>query len=316
MDINSLPNVPQHQIDAMMRSKKKIAGLPSPDEMNEPLRESFAEPSRKEPDMVETTQPEQELDPSMQNSNAIAENTGTEVEIAPEAPVRPTSSDNETNIRTLRKKALEADRHQRESEKFQRERDEYAAKLKQYEYNYAQNTQQNQAQEQEDDSLGIGNDDLVEGKHLSKVEKRIKDLTKQVKNYQEQAILSSVEARLKANYHDFDKVVSAENLETLKLIEPELSAALNAAPDLYIKAVSAYKLIKRHVEPLVEEEERNTEEKAKIRNNLAKPRLSPIAPSTQGDSALSKAHLYSDGKVTKDLQQQHWKEMQEAKKNY
>ena len=157
----------------------------------------------------------------------------------------------------------------------------------------------------------INPDDLVEGKHLNKFEKKIKKLEDTLKNYQQQTTESTIEVKLKNQFPDFDKIVSRENVELLKEAYPELAQTLNSSTDLYSKAVSAYTLIKKfgihQEEPFKADVER-----AKI--NAAKPKpLASIAPQ-QGDTPLSRANAFAQG-LTDDLRKQLHKEMLDAMKN-
>src|ERR1700759_5609369 len=69
-------------------------------------------------------------------------------------------------------------------EKAQRERDEAYRLLKQYE---DQQNNKQQAQESNDDDLGLDADQYAEGKHLSKVDKKVRKLEEQLKQYQQQS---------------------------------------------------------------------------------------------------------------------------------
>jgi len=210
---------------------------------------------------------------------------------------RPTAQ--QENFRALREKA----------ERAERERDELYRRLQQAE---AQ-----KAEPEEDFSLNVKEEDLVEGKHLSKVnrkiDRRIKQLEDQI-NRQQQAIAeSSVETRLKVQYSDWDNVVNAQNIEMLKSEYPELAQTIvNSNADLYGKGVSAYTLIKKlGIMP----QENTALDKLRVQTNAAKPKpLSTVAPQ-QGDSPLSRANAFANG-LTDDLRKQLHKEMTEARKGY
>ena len=149
---------------------------------------------------------------------------------------------------------------------------------------------------QEEQSLG--DDDLVEGKHLKKVFSQIE---KRLSSYQE----AQIPDRLRAKFSDFDRVVNAETIEKLKRSEPELFSSLTASSDLYAKGVSAYKAIKRFG---IVEDDSYAGEKAQLQRNMAKPG-SPS--SVQGASPLSQANLYSQ-RLTPELRKQMYQEMVEA----
>ncbi len=184
--------------------------------------------------------------------------------------------------------------------KAERERDELAQQLARM---YQQPPQQQQQQESNPNP-----DDLVEWKH---VDKRIRDLENQIKGYQQQSQESIIEARLKAQYPDFDRVVSRDNIDILKAEYPELAETLNSSSNLYSKAVSAYTLIKKLG---IQQDDNSYLDRARLQKNMSKPKpLASISPQ-KGDSPLSKANAFAEG-LTDSLKEQLRKEMFAAMKN-
>lgn len=201
-------------------------------------------------------------------------------------------------------------RAMRESkERSERERDEALRQLE------AERAQRNSGKlstfVDENDDIQLAPDDLAEGKHLTQVSAKIKRLEDQLKHYQQQSSLSTTEVRLKNEYPDFDKIVSKDNVELLNLTYPELAHSVNSATDLYMKAKSAYLLIKKlgiHVEDTYQQD------RDLAQRNASKPRpLASVSPQ-QGDSPLSRANAFANG-LTDDLRKQLHKEMIEAAKN-
>lgn len=192
--------------------------------------------------------------------------------------------------------------------RLERERDE-ALRLAESFKGYAQKTQ---PQEEEENDPSIGNDELVEGKHLSKYDKKIKKLEQQLQNYQQQSQSQLIENKLRGEYPDFEKIVSKSNIDILKELHPHIAATLNSSNDLYSKAVSAYTLIKSlgiHVDDTFQAD------RELAQKNAAKPRpLTSVSPQ-QGDSPLSKANAFANG-LTPELQKQMLKEMSEARRGY
>jgi multidrug efflux pump subunit AcrB len=190
-------------------------------------------------------------------------------------------------------------------EKAQRERDEAYRLLKQYEDN--QNNKQ-QVQDSQEDELGLDADQYAEGKHLSKVDKKVRRLEEQLKQYQQQSSAQSVENKILSQYPDFDKIVSQDNIEQLRNDFPEMAQTLHSSNDLYSKAIATYKLIKRlGISP----ENTYDVERAAVQRNAAKPKsLASIAPQ-QSDSPLSKANAFANG-LTDELKSQLHKEMMAA----
>lgn len=188
------------------------------------------------------------------------------------------------------------------------------AEKRAYELEQALKSKQPERQEvpEEDLNFSVDEDALVEGKHLSKVDKKIKKLEQQIRQYEQQSVASITEARLKAQYPDFDSVVSSENLANLRAAYPEIAQTLNASTDLYSKAVSAYTMIKRL--GIIDPEDRFIQEKAIAQKNATKPKpLASISPQ-QGDSPLSKANAFANG-LDENMKKQLWKEMNDIRRN-
>jgi len=186
-------------------------------------------------------------------------------------------------------------------DKAQRERDEALRLLRQYEETQAKKP----SPEYENDDLGVEPDQYAEGKHLSKVDKKVRKLEEQLKQYQQQASTMTLEAKIMAQYPDFDKVVTPDNIEQLRTDFPEIAQTLHSSNDLYSKSVSAYKLIKQFG---ISQDNSYNQEKAIVQKNASKPRsLGSIAPQ-QSDSPLSKANAFANG-LTDDLKASLHKEM-------
>jgi len=166
------------------------------------------------------------------------------------------------------------------------------------------------AQEEEDYEVNLAPDDLAEGKHLTKFTKKINKLEKQLEKYQQQSSASSIEAKLKIEFPDFDKIVSKGNVDSLRLAYPEIARTLNESTDLYSKAVSAYTMIKKFG---IHTEDTYQSDRARVVSNSAKPRpLTSVSPQ-QGNSPLSKANAFAGG-LTPDLKKQLYREMIESTK--
>lgn len=232
---------------------------------------------------AEHEQPKVETTPEVQ----------VQAQLEPQLEVKQQETSKEINFRQLREKA----------EKAERERDELLRLM--------QNKQQSQSQTDEDDDIRLGADDVAEGKHLSKMQSKVKKLEAQLKNYQQQSAASIAEAKIKAQYPDFDTVVSKENIEMLRTLEPELADTINSTSDIYSKAVSAYKMIKKSG---IYKEDLFAGDREKAKQNTGKPRpLTSISPQ-QGDSPLSQANAFANG-LTDELKVQLRKEMEIARKN-
>ncbi|MDD5551453.1 MAG: hypothetical protein PHS34_09350, partial [Candidatus Omnitrophica bacterium] len=146
----------------------------------------------------------------------------------------PTQNEQQVNFRTLRA----------EKERVEKENAEYARKLREYE-EVLYNNNKNNKDVQDDMDLDIKDDELFEGRHYKKLQKQLKQQQDILNQYQSQMSLTTTEMKLKSQFNDFDKVVNEENIRKLRETEPELADSISSTPDLYKKAVSAYKAIKK-----------------------------------------------------------------------
>ncbi len=256
-----------------------------------PIKQSELAATREEPSQVEPVRDEMSL-PIEQ----LAETMETlDQEVVEKPIVKPTAPQESWKI--LREKAERAERRAQEAEQL----------LEQY------NNRPNQISNNDEDlSFSVDEDSLVEGKHLTKVDKKIQRLENQLKQYQQQATLNTAESKLKAQYPDFDHVVSSENLANLKAAYPEIAHTINSSSDLYSKAVSAYTMIKKL--GISEPVDEYKADKEMARKNAAKPRpMASISPQ-QGDSPLTKANAFATGELTPELKAQLWKETNQYRK--
>jgi hypothetical protein len=166
-----------------------------------------------------------------------------------------------------------------------------------------QNKNQQQQQKQQEDDFGVEDDDLVEGKVVKKLYQEIRNL----KNSYEQDKIATVPERLKNKFNDFDQVVTQENVEKLKLSEPELYASITSGSDLYAKGVSAYKTLKAMG---IVKDDPYLAKKEQVQRNNERP-LS--AQAIKGQGALSEANIFAKG-LTPELRKQLQQEMSQAVK--
>lgn len=208
----------------------------------------------------------------------------------------PSSADEskERNWRELRKKAEQAEK----------ERDEALR--------YVQEMQQRQQQKpvEAEQTYQLRDDDLVEGKHLSAYEKKIKQLEEKLNQFNQKSEESMVEARIKNAYGDFYTVVNPDSVAQLSEQYPELAATLQSNNDLYTKAVSTYTLIKRLG---IHQDETFNAEKDRAQANTQKPRSSLSVSPQQGESPLHRANAFAQG-LTDELKEQLRKEMNQSRK--
>jgi len=217
----------------------------------------------------------------------------------PESQEAPQEDLQARNIREMRLRKEQAER----------ERDDARRQLEEIQRMQQPKQEVVQQIEEEIEDLKLAEDEFVEGKHLSKVAKKIKKLENQLKNYQQATTTATVETRLKQKYNDFDSVVSKENVEALVRDYPELGATLKANSDLYSQAVSAYTMIKQMG---IYREDKFAGDRAKAEQNAAKPRpLASVSPQ-EGQGPLTKANAFANG-LTDELKEQLRREMKEAR---
>lgn len=137
-----------------------------------------------------------------------------------------------------------------------------------------------------------GDDELVEQRHLKEAMYRMQAET--------------LELRLKNKFPDFDEIVNSNNLKKLSTDDPELAATIDATPDMYTKAVAAYKIIKSK-QPV-----NYTEEDEQFDTNQFKPRS--VNSLSRQESPLAGANAFQRG-LSKDQKAKIFAEMQEAIKN-
>ena len=300
-DINSLPPVSQHVVDAMQReAEKKFGKVPGLDEQPVAQAQLHHTLQQHQEPVFEQVQEQEETIPANPDpeSESTRENV-TNFKNTPQNEIQ--ESEQVLNFRAIKEKAKQ----------MERERDGYAKELAMFQERFKQ-TQVPQPTPEEIDTFGMNPDDLVEGKHLSKVSKKIQDLENKLAAAQNQSYMTNTEARLKAQFPDLDKVLTPDNIETFRYAFPELASTIDSTQDIYTKAVSAYTMIKKFG---VYQEPGNNPEKEIAKKNAAKPRpLTSVAPQ-QGDSPMSRANAFANG-LTKELQEQMWREMSNARKDY
>jgi hypothetical protein len=244
-------------------------------------------------------EPEQAVDVAEQSN----ESEGLETLAAATEEIKPESAQGpQESFRELRAQKVKAER----------ERDE-AIRLAQQFMTNQQQPQANQPEQiEEDNSFTLGDNDLAEGKHLSKLSKEVKKLKQELNTYRAKTAEDVTEAKIKAQFPDFDKIVTRDNIEQLREQYPEIANTINSSTDLYGKAVSAYTMIKKFgIVPEVSPYQADID---RAQKNAAKPRaLSSVSPQ-QGDSPLSRANAFANG-LTDDLKKTLLKEMNDIRRN-
>ena len=197
----------------------------------------------------------------------------------------PQLSKEEINFASLRK-AKESAEH---------ERDMYYRKLQEIE-------RSQQSAKQAKKKVDIGDDDLVEGKHLREIRSELQESKRELKE-------ALNKANIKAQYPDFYSVVTPETIKQLEAAYPEVASSINSSPDFYNKASAAYTVIKKLG---IYTGHDNTSNKNVVKKNTSKPRpISSVSPQ-QGDSPLTQANAFANG-LTRELKQKLIREMNDAR---
>lgn len=296
----SLPHVTQNQIEAMNKiSTEKMKKDNIHVEESAPEQTGVMHPTL-------ATHPEplyEEADQEVASDEA-QESQDQELEVEDTAYAAPAAKESikDGNFRVLRERA----------ERAEREREELIRLLS------AQNPKpQVQSAPVEEDpfaQLGIDDESLVEGKHLKELVREVKNLRSMVKGYEQKISKNDVqtmEMRLQAQYPDFNKVVTQDNLVRLRSMNPDLADSILANQDQYKQAKLAYEMVRQMG---IYKDDVFESERVMAQKNSVKPRpLSSIAP-TQNENPMSKVNAFANAPLTKDLKAKHWQEMQEAVK--
>jgi hypothetical protein len=257
----------------------------------QPAWESVGENGQPVAPEVET--PQEDINPLQENLEQETQET-LQQETQPikqdQAPVQRQESERDYNIRLIRE----------EREHYQRERDELARKLAQYEQ-----AQQKQVEPEVSSLPDVADSDLVEGRHIRSVSRELKQMKQQLAQYQQVAQTNAIELQVRSNYPDFDKVVTPQAIEELKKRYPSVAATIYSSNDLYNKAASAYDLIKSLG---INKKEEFVAEKSAIQSNAQKPRSAvTLAPQT-GATPLSHANEFANG-LTDEMKEHLYREM-------
>ena len=213
-------------------------------------------------------------------------------------------SQKEANMRILRERAEAAERRALELERM-------------VQMNMSQNNQQApqklQLTEEEDD-FDLSDDTYIEGKHLKKyvksLKQELKNTKKQFEEFHQQNSLAQAEVKLKSQFSDFDSVVSAENLEKLKLQKPSLFRSIMSNPDIYDRGYTAYELIKNS--GMVNESYQQVDKR--LEENKAKPRSAANASPQTGETPLARVGDYDRRILSEERKEQLRRQVEEAKR--
>jgi len=205
----------------------------------------------------------------------------------------------EYNLRIMREKLEEKERRIKELEEMYNKRSEPSA---------------NQTRMQTpDETPDFSDEDLIEGKHLKKIIQKVtQQYDKKIDDIQKQSAEQSAEIRLKAQFSDFDEVITADNIKTLSTLYPEAYESMMYNPNLYAKGKAAYTLIKNlgiaHENPaVIDAEKRLSSNKNKVKSSAT---ISPQASETP----LARVGEYDRRVLTEERKEQLRRQVAEAKR--
>ena len=272
------------------------------DGMPIPAQEPVVPASEPEPQSVATEPQQEEVEPVAEDQapETAPEQQELVQEIAEETP-------RERNTRALRELKEKAEKERIRAEK---ERDEALRRMQELEAHYRQQPKKSESVD-EDYDINIGEEDLVEGKHVKKLVNEVKQLKKELQSSQSHYKMQSLQDRLNRDFPDFNRVVTPENIELLRHLKPHQAQLLDASTDLYATAASAYDMIKEY--GIYQETQRVQHERNLVQKNIAKPKPSNAVSPQRGNSPLTKVHDFAQGfndTVAKSL----WAEMQSIRK--
>lgn len=204
------------------------------------------------------------MEEEVQNSADIVDQAP---EAAPEA-VESNKTDKEINFERLRKKAERLEQELQEKNRILEE--------------------QQKRQSQVDD---IADDDFVEGRQFKSIKEKTAYLEKRQMELENQIMLKEIYAK----YPDIDEVVSKENLELLKELEPEIHESLrntNVPPK--VTYINAYKHVKNYV--LKQNESKNMKDTQIMKD--PEVMAERIAHNQRKSPSIQKA---AQGKKTEDI---------------
>lgn len=260
---------------------------------------------------------QQDVQPEIQEEVVQPEVVQPEV-VQPEEPASEPQQEDfshnafEENVKNLREaKEVEAQRAALEAQRAaqaEKERDQLAM--------YVQNIQQQVNGGQPpapQNSLGIEDDDYVEGKHLGQVTQQMQQMQaelQQWKNYSEE---TTAELKLNNEFSDFSNIVTKENVDAFIKQYPEMRGSIQNNDPLYNRGKATYRLIKKFMGDSVQKPI-NKSNQARVQNNTGKPRPTSSIKEDQ-NSPLSQANLFANG-YNEEVGEALEREMYDAIKKY
>jgi hypothetical protein len=199
-----------------------------------------------------------------------------------------------------------------EAARLAKERDEAKALLAQYEAEKKARQVPVAPSYDADEDINLDEDAYAEGKHVKALAKQLRNMKAEIEATKRQAHSVSVRAALVAEHPDYERVMTAENLQTLELTYPHIARSINMN-DPYNAGKACYDLIKQF--GIDADEVSKTEvTKQMIKQNLAKPKpgVASMGTKNTNESPMGRASEFYDGPLTDEMKKIFYKEMQDA----
>lgn len=207
----------------------------------------------------------------------------------------PKENNLERNARALRELKEKAEKDRIRAEK---ERDEALRRAQYLEEKYSRsNPNHSQKHESQEEDFNIGEDDLVEGKHVKKIQQYVKRLENKLNQYEQKSHQNTLQDRIRYDFPDFNRVVTPENIELLRHLKPRQAQLLDSSTDLYATAASAYDMIKEYG---IYQEPSVIRDKESVQRNIAKPRPTNSISPQRSNSPLTQANDFANGWTGQD----------------
>lgn len=233
----------------------------------------------------------------------VVENAPTTQEVPVE---KPQETLKEYNLRTMRERAEASERRNKDLENQLKQ-----ARESQYQEPRRSTTPQ---QQEEVDEINVGDEELIEGKHLKKYISSItKKYDRELQQIKSQSSIDTAERTLRSRYPDADAVLSEDNVNNFKSLYPEEFSSVMSNPDAYARMKSAYTSIVNF--GIAERKQATREVDRRMEDNRSKPRAAAASPTTSGDSPLSRVGEFERRVLTEDMKERMRQNLSRAKES-
>ncbi len=240
---------------------------------------------------IDTTSTEQAVEGSTQTQEAAVES--------------PKEHLKEYNLRTMRERAEAAERRAKDLEN----------QIKQARESYSQQEQRPQRQSpvvDDIEELNVGDEELIEGKHLKKYVNSItKKYDRELQQIKSQTTIDAAERTLRSRYPDADDVLSEDNVNNFKALYPEEFSSVMSNPDAYARMKSAYTNIVNF--GIAERRQPTRDIDRRLEENKTKPKSVAGATHVSADSPLSRVSEFERRILTPEMKERNLQKLARAK---